>query len=307
MGWRDLLATEETVVLPWTGGRTLNARSRGFILNRLPQEHGWYSFTVKAKKAWGPKLVDPETDDLAWIVSGYLVGDRLVADSAQVDTDPAKIVENSEKVFLISDGLDRFARVRAGRVYPEGPLIFIDLEFPMGPEDAVMEAYLDKGTVDGIPGVVPALEAAFRMEMHQRDEVDRKRRELLERRAAEEAVKAKAEKRKELMEKLGDGEGRRAMARENFQEAAKAALMVGGAQYLDHRKGQRGEWVVKYRVDGQRRECVCDIDLRIVDAGICLVDHNTDEKGDTYFTLESLPAVIRQAVREGKLVVWRHV
>ena len=47
--------------------------------------------------------------------------------------------------------------------------------------------------------------------------------------------------------------------------------------------------------------------MRIIDSGICLQDHNTGEKGDTYFTLESLPAVIRQADREGKLVVYRHV
>ena len=46
--------------------------------------------------------------------------------------------------------------------------------------------------------------------------------------------------------------------------------------------------------------------LRIVDAGICLEDHATGEKGDTYFTLESPPGVVRQAIREGQLVVWRH-
>ena len=70
---------------------------------------------------------------------------------------------------------------------------------------------------------------------------------------------------------------------------------------------RNGEWLVKYRVDGQRLACVCNTNLQIIDAGVCLVDHGTNEKGDTYFTLESLPAVIRQAIREGKLVVWRHV
>jgi hypothetical protein len=37
-----------------------------------------------------------------------------------------------------------------------------------------------------------------------------------------------------------------------------------------------------------------------------LTDHRTGEKGDTLFTLESLPAVVRQAIKEHKLVVYRH-
>jgi hypothetical protein len=35
------------------------------------------------------------------------------------------------------------------------------------------------------------------------------------------------------------------------------------------------------------------------------VDHRTGEKGDTKFTLESLPGVVREAEREGVLVVFR--
>jgi hypothetical protein len=46
--------------------------------------------------------------------------------------------------------------------------------------------------------------------------------------------------------------------------------------------------------------------MHIVDAGICLDDHR-GTKGDTRFTLESLPAVVGEAIRGGKLVVWRHV
>jgi hypothetical protein len=45
----------------------------------------------------------------------------------------------------------------------------------------------------------------------------------------------------------------------------------------------------------------------VVDSGICLQDHRTGVKGDTRFTLESLPTVIGEAIRTGKLVVYRHV
>jgi hypothetical protein len=51
---------------------------------------------------------------------------------------------------------------------------------------------------------------------------------------------------------------------------------------------------------------VADEDLRIVDSGICLIDHDTGERGDTLFTLESLPAVIKEAIDDGKLVIFRH-
>lgn len=70
----------------------------------------------------------------------------------------------------------------------------------------------------------------------------------------------------------------------------------------------RDERVVQFRFQHCVFECVVEAhSLRIVDAGICLVDHNTGERGDNYFTLESLPAVIEQASRERRLVIFRHV
>ena len=97
------------------------------------------------------------------------------------------------------------------------------------------------------------------------------------------------------------------MAKVDFPQAARAALQVAGAEFLDAKSIRRNEWAVKYRLDGGRYECTCDEKLGIIDAGICLTDHDTGEKGDTYFTLESLPAVLRQAARERRLVVHRYV
>lgn len=311
MGWRNLLSTEEeTVTLPWTGGRSLHSESRIYKLKGRPREFGWHTFDVEGTTATNPRPADPVSDLVKSRVGGYLVGDRLVLDDARIDPDPGKIVAHSEKVFALPEELDRFSRIRAGRIYPEGPLIFLEEDFPLGPEEEVMNAYFDNlPSVSEIPGVTPPLDAAFRMETYQREQAELRRQEIARRRAEEEARREQERKRQELLERLGDGALRREMAKSgDFVEAARAALQVGGAQYLDSRKGHRnGEWVVKYRVDGQRLECVCDTNLHIIDAGVCLVNHNTGEKGDTYFTLESLPAVIRQAVREHKLVVWRHV
>ena len=71
--------------------------------------------------------------------------------------------------------------------------------------------------------------------------------------------------------------------------------------------------MVQFRHLNRRFECTCDRHtLRIIDSGICLTAHYDDDhfeegtKGDTFFTLETLPNVIAEAERLGKLVVFRH-
>ncbi len=311
MGWRDLIPAEAVhCTLPWIGGRSLRSDSQTWaIQGRLPKDHGWYKFRIEGRKAFDAQPAEPGLGILRNLVRGYLVGDRLITDAAQVNPNPEKIHEYSEKVYFIEDSLDRFARIAAGRVHEEGPLVYFGQEFPMGAEDDVLSAYLDQlPSVRKIRGVTPALDAAFQMESWQRAEAVRRRIEL-ERLRREEAERlAREQRRQELAEKLGDGAGRRELATIDFEEAARAALAVGNAELLDVRNNtRRGEKVVRYRLDGQRYECICDERMQIVDSGICLQDHGTGEKGDTYFTLESLPAVIRQADRENKLVVYRHV
>jgi hypothetical protein len=313
MGWRDHLQTDdETVILPWVGGRSLQARSgRGWrIEGALPPEHGWYEFKVLVRKAYGWKLVDAFEDILETTVRGYLVGDRLIPDGIRVDPDPARISNCSERVYLIEPGLDRLTRVVAGRVYGEGPLIYKEMDMPLGPEDAVLRAFQDrKASVESIKNVTPALDAAFRMETWQRAETERRRAELERLRREEEARLQEEQRRRELYEKLGDGAGRRRMAAVDFGEAARAALAVADAELLDHRNSaRRNEKIVTYRLDGRRYECVCDArTLNILDAGVCLNDYRTGQKGDTWYTLESLPGVIREADRTGQLVVFRRV
>jgi hypothetical protein len=311
MGWRDLLQKAgETLVSPWVGGRILRHGERTWTIDgELPEEHGWYTFEVTGRKATVTDAAENPSGALGHCVRGYLVGDRILGDEVRVDPDPAKIVGCSEPVHLLEPGLDRFARVAAGRMFEGGPLVYDGQEMPFGPEEAVLQAFLDgKESVDDVPAVPPALDAAFRMEAYRRRQA-RERREALERqRREEEERRAAEERRKALFEQLGDGHGRRTMAQVDFGEAARAALAVGGAVYLDHRKAHaRGEMVVRFRLNGRRFECTCDArTLRIIDSGICLIDHGTGEKGDAYFTLESLPAVIEQAERERRLVVFRH-
>jgi len=310
MSWRDLLQNgDEKIVSPWIGGRSLRLDSRRWgIDGRLPDEHGWYTFSLSSRKATVAGPTEGTPDVLRHVAKGYLVGDHFIPDETRVEPKIEEVAKATERVYLVDPGLDRFARVSVGRSYEGGPLVFRSQEFPLGPEDDVVSAYLDqvKG-LDDIKGVPPALDVAFRIETWRRAETEKRRREEEERRQRE-------ERRRQLLEQMGDGNRRRELAKVDLAQALKAALAVGGAEYLDHRKAPRGnEIVVTFRLNHRRFECVCGPDLGIVDAGICLTAHYDDPdfdsgtKGDTWLTIESLPSVILEAERTGKLVVFRHV
>lgn len=324
MGWRDLLQKDdERIVVAWVGGRSLCSLDRRWkIEGALPPEHGWYEWRIKSRTA---ELVGTATNidgfsigDLTYGRSphrsvGYLVGDLFVSDQdGGKIKNPDALMKRFERVHLIEDGIEHFARVSVARFWDEGPYVFVREEFPLGPEDEVIAAYLDRlSTLDNIQGVVPALDLAWRMKVWHRSEVERRRAEEAARREVArreaEAARLRDEKMAKVRETLGDGEIRRQLALEDFEAAARAALTVGGGEYIEHRRGRRrDEFIVRYRVDGRRYECVCDQTMHIVDAGICLQDHDTGEKGDTYFTLESMPGVTRAAMAEGA-AIWRHV
>lgn len=312
MSWKDLLQREdEKVVLPWTGGRRLLSSGPAYELSgRLPREHGWQTFRVEGKRAFALGPSGPEVDRLVRRATGYLVGDRLVKDGTRALQGYASLLLASEPVRLLEPGLPRFARVTAGKVSDGAPLVFVGEEMPSGPEADVLSAYQDRRpSLAGVKGVEPALEAAFLLESGQREEVERVRAELEAARLREEAEAARAERDARLREQLSDAVGRRAMAAVDFSQAARAALGLAEAEYLDHRESaNRGEMVVTFRLEGRRFECVCESrTLRIVDSGICLVDHRTGVRGDTWYTLETLPSVIREATRTGRLHVFRRV
>lgn len=310
MGWRDLLqAPDERLTAPWLGGRVLRRDEREWHINgRLPVDYGWYEFQLKGREA---KLLSPaEPGQLKYKTYGYLIGDRLAPDQVAIPPDIRTIGEFTEQVSLVDPGLDRFVRVSAGRACEDGQLVYGGLEMPLGPEEYVLQAYLDQlPSVDQIKDVTPALDLAFRLETFQRAEAAKARAELQKRLQEEEAQRQKEAKRREIAEKIGSAAGRREMALVDFGEAARTSLLVGDATYLDHRKAARkDEMVVRFRLDGRRYECVCHaMTLRVIDSGVCLTDHVTNRKDDALLTLESLPSVLREAIDLGKLVVYRHV
>jgi len=315
VGWSDLLQAPEERVLPWLGGRQLRAHGgRTWNLQgALPAEYGWYRFSVTGGRT--ATLLGPTTPDVPGLLgldvtatfTGYLVGNRLIPDTARVEPDPDKLADQTFQVELIEEGLERFTRATVARL-GTGQYIFIRAEFPHGQEQAVLAAYQDrKDNVDDISGVTPALDLAFRFITQQRVWAEEREQEHRRRREAALAQRAAEALHHEMMQRVSTAEGRRALAKTDFTAAARAALAVADAELLDTRNVGGGRVVVQYRFRQRRLECEVERDtLRVIDAGVCLTDHRTGVKGDNLFTLESLPTVIAEAMDRGKLVVWRH-
>lgn len=312
MSWQDLLQKEnETIVLPWVGLIHIRIQNRSFIIKgKLPQEIGWYKFKINKSKFLNLiEQSNPDTSIFKKIITGYLIGNRLIPDDVRVDPNPENTVFKSPIVDLVEPGLDKFVRISAGIYTDERHLIYDSLQMPFGPEEEVLHAFQDGLTsINHIKGITPALDAAFQMEVWRSAEAKKRREELERQRREEQECLEREERRQQIIKQIGSAEGRRAMAAIDFEEAARAALIVGGAEYIEHHKAyQRGEMVVRFRLMRRRFECVCDErTLRIIDSGICLTDHNTGEKHDQYLTLESLPSVIQEAMDTEQLVIYRH-
>lgn len=309
MGWRDCLEDEGAhLVTPWLGGRRIYRERRVWrVRGELPREYGWYEWRTVGRIA---ELVGPHEADFDYTSSiaphtvscGYLVGDRMVMESLGWGRSPDALLEYTVPIFLVETGLDRFARVEVGHM-DSARLFYRQELFPRGPEDDIRQAFVDRrDSIDHVAGVIPALDIAFRFATRQRATVEA-RRAVLERLREEER------RREELVQSTGSSVGRRILAATDFETAARSALAVSGAKLLDTRQGRRNnEKIVQYLLQNRRFECVVEGDtLRIISSGICLTDSSTGEKGDDYFTLESLPAVVCQAIQEDELHVYRHV
>ena len=315
MSWRDLLDEGHKRTLPWVGRTVVHSAERSWSVRLpYPPEHGWFRFEAGGDR-WAslvsrePVEPDPSYFTTMDTYSGYVVGDRFILDSARVDPDPRKLIEQTKQVYCAEPGLDRFARAVVVKDR-EGLFIYRNQEFPLGPENEALMAYQDrKESLVGVAGVTPALDLAFQWISYQRVQAEVRRKEV-ERLLAEEAKKRAEEERiQPAMKDAGTAVGRRVLAARDFETAAREALKVSGAELLDTRPSyNKAEMVVQYRFRERRLECVVDkLTLRVIDSGICLTSHETGEKGDTLFTLESICGVVGQAMNLGKLVVYRHV
>lgn len=326
-GWESLLGQSQVeFVTAWVGGRTVRSPQRGATIHgALPPEFGWHRFRFEGRTArWlGPSDVPCDPQPVR-ACDGYLVGDLFLPDTTTQERwcrfctrftqDPicvcGQLTLYAVRAYDFSDTpRERFTPVRAARLQQD-VWVVVDAAFPRGPEAEVRAAFEDgRLDLDHIQGVTPSLDAAYRLETWRRIEAERRRAALEAQRVAEAAAREAAERHAALVAQVGSAAVRRELAAVDFEAAARAALVVGDAEYLDHRVVTRHpvEYAVRFRTMNRRFECLVDARLSITDAGVCLTDEETGYKYDQELTLESLPPVLREAIRQGRLVVWRHV
>lgn len=305
MSWRDLLETTTSVTAPWHGPCLYHGGRTYRVAGPRPPEHGWYRFDLRGRDA---RVVSREPGepndhylDTYEVVLGYLVGNRLVPDGAAMTVED--FATQTTPLYCYDLSLERFSRAIAART--PGGTVYCGQEFDLGPEQDVRRAYEDRVGIEGVADVSPALEVAFTWSCFQRTRAEERVAQLERDRAAREAKAAAERTAREMMARGGTAVGRRALATHDFDAACREALRVSGATLIGTRPYGHDR-IVKYRFRDQRLECVVDHQLNILDAGVCLQDHRTGVKGDRWFTLESLPGVVGEAMDLGVLVVWRH-
>jgi hypothetical protein len=291
---RFLQRDAEPRVLPWLGGDRVFAADRTFRIGEAPAEHGWYRWTGEGRSLRCDGPAEPPLDLKGRrTIRGYVVGHALVPDEAAVAAEAiGRAIGQAVRLHLLDPDLPRFARVAAVEWY-DGSLVFAQQEFGLGSEDEVQQAYEDRlDSVAAVTGVTPALDLAFRWETLRRAQTEQRRARIEAERQRREAERQRVEAEQEARERA------RLLARrrqEDFGEAAEHALRIAGAELLDWRAMDRhgNEAQVSFRFEGRRYRCICDrASMRIVDAGVCLTDESSGERGDDRFTLESLPAVL---------------
>ena len=323
MDYRRFLAKKETRVLPYFGGRRLDAPDRRLRLAEPPENPGFYAFEIEGRAARALAPAEPEFGDLPR-VRGHLQNATMFAAGAP-----------PEEAFFAPEGDPEPLAPCVARRWPTGELVFESFEFDGDAEVSARLALEDGRSLAGERGTGASLRAAFGWAL-----VARASRRLGVACSAIEAWRglgavadegpAAAERLLfELAERRRDGRivlrgegGPRlfdlgvvmTLARERAdlaagdapEDRAEAALAAAGALLLASRTLESGLLEVTFRYANHRFVTLADPrTLRVVDAGICLVDHHDGHRGDDELTLESLPSAIREAIELGALVITR--
>lgn len=322
--YRRFLGQRETLVLPWLEGGSVDAPTRRLRCAAPPATPGWYRFEVQGRTATvvGPAEV-PVLTALPKL-RGPLI--RLGAAFG--------LVARGAKAELLSlmpaEEPPLFAPVVA-RTWPGGVTLFESVEFESGAEESARRALEEDAGLLGVPGVSAALRAAFAYAVvdaaSRRLQIPASRSELVPRlrfvidegRPAAEALLRDLEReRLQVAEEMRaqaaqraavaharavEAERQRRAEEPPAAERVEAALEAAGARLLRTRQLDEALLEVTFFfLDERFTTVVHQATLQVFDAGICLGHPPADEE----LTLESLPAVIREAVDEGLLVMTRH-
>jgi hypothetical protein len=314
--YRRFLAAATEEVLPYFGGPFVETGRRRLRLEGSA-EPGYWRFSVAGRTA--RPLAPADAVDLGHLpaVRGYALAGYLVASGGR-----------AERLALPPGDEPLPFTPMVARRWPTGELLFEAWDFESGVEDEVRGVFERRETLAAVRGAPAELRAAFGYA-------------VLLRTAEESGIRARpAEVRAHLASLADEGEpaARRILGRLQVErsrrpgpagtrdaagrEADAAPIRGPGDAPVGGRVGARTEeraaealhaaraglrnlrWLadglleLRYDLDGERFVSIVETDtLRVVDAGICL------DGADRELTLESLPSVIREAMRTHRLVL----
>lgn len=265
----------EVLILPYFEGGTVCDDVRTYRVRESSNlAAGWYRFSKAGRYVSPLGPAEPEWD--RWKLKprgGYQTGGRFVSNDFQ------------GRLFGLPTDVDlqKFVPISVVEWF-DCHLLFRGEEFESEVEEQVRRAFEEERSIESVRHVTPALAHTFLLECAER-ELGRER----ERRARELAV----------LEKQAAALAR---SQETFEGRIAVALSHTGAELISWRRTARHEATIRYRLGGQRFECVINSEsLQIIDAGICL------SGADQELSLGSLPSAVREAVESGRLHIMRRL
>lgn len=306
--YRRFLNASQEQVLPYLGGQRVAAEGRDLRLaGAAPEAHGWYRWQVKGREATALGPTDPPDLSSLPVVSGHrLGGDRLVSAEGRVEVFHLPPEDEPAPVAPLTC-----------RRWHSGALLFDMLVFEGEAEEQVRQALDDDRPLGERKGIASSLRAAYAYTLIERVaqslgipvhplEV----RPHVQALSAEGAIAAERVLSGLALQRLAARPvapplGASAFGRASNERIARAAaaLEAAGAELIRARQLQGGSQLeVLYRFQATRFLTIVDAEtLNVLDAGVCL------DGADGEVTLESLPAVLREAIDTGQLVITAHV
>jgi hypothetical protein len=298
--YRRFLGASSHLVLPYVGGRFVDARDRRLRVAGA-SDPGYIAFEVRGRTARPLGHADrPDLADLP-VIRGHILDDYLVHDRGRPERFP-----------MFDDEAPALFSPATARRWPSGLLLLDQTEFETGVEEVARRRFEEGRTLAGAKGIPSSLRATFGFAVLRR--VARERSVPVSLAEALRDASAIAEngelKAREVLDRLmAERERHALMERVRFTppetrsggdptERVETALRSSGATPLGVRRLDRDLLEVRYLLDGERFVSVVDgASLQVVDAGICLAGH------DRLVTLDSLPSVIREAIATDQLVM----
>lgn len=311
------LSKTERSILPYLGGSTVFAPDRRLRVTRRVGE-GWWAFDLEGRHATPVQRVEyPDRSALERVprTHGHVIDTWLFVGGAQ-----------AHRLHLCpEEELPHFSPVSARRWYG-GNHLYDEQQFEDEPEMAVREAFVQRTENLGgleIRGTTPSLKAAFGYATLLRAADERNiplaLSEVLDRahdvasgRMSASLVIDQLEARRYRQDPIGlyswqlaraESASRRRggrASRDDAEERAARVLEKAEADLLAVRFLDDPCMEVRFRYCGEHFVAVVDWGtLHVYDAGICL------DGADEQLGLDALPVVIREAMRNGELVVLR--